>query len=102
MSPADEIAYLKAQNTKLKKINDALIFRIEEGPGNNAAYAAFENSVHLALQVNLKTHELNEALSKLQGLNHRLSDANKEANLFRQRFIDAIESISEAFVLLDQ
>ena len=102
MSSADEIAYLKAQNTKLQKINDALIFRIEEGPGNNAAYSAFENSVHLALQVNLKTHELNEALSKLQGLNHRLSDANKEANLFRQRFIDAIESISEAFVLLDQ
>ena len=101
-TPEEEIAYLKAQNTKLKKINDALIFRIEEGPGNNAAYAAFENSVHLALQVNLKTHELNEALAKLQRLNHRLSDANKEANLFRQRFIDAIESISEAFVLLDE
>lgn len=102
LTPADEIAYLKEQNTKLQKINDALIFRIEEGPGNNAAYSAFENSVHLALQVNLKTHELNEALAKLQGLNHRLFDANKEANLFRQRFIDAIESISEAFVLLDE
>ena len=56
LTPADEIAYLKEQNTKLQKINDALIFRIEEGPGNNAAYSAFENSVHLALQVNLKTH----------------------------------------------
>lgn len=33
MSSADEIAHLKAQNTKLQKINDALIFRIEEGPG---------------------------------------------------------------------
>ena len=40
MSSADEIAYLKAQNTKLQKINDALIFRIEEGPDNNAAYSA--------------------------------------------------------------
>lgn len=101
LSPQAEIAALKVKNERLQKINDALIFRIEEGPGNNAAYSAFENSVHLALQVNLKTHELNHALAKLQGLNTQLSQANQEANLFRQRFVDAIESISEAFVLLD-
>lgn len=101
LSPQAEIAALKLKNERLQKINDALIFRIEEGPGNNAAYSAFENSVHLALQVNLKTHELNDALAKLQGLNTQLSQANQEANLFRQRFVDAIESISEAFVLLD-
>lgn len=96
-----EIAALKAKNEKLQKINNALIFRIEEGHVNNAAYASFESSVHLALQVNLKTHELNQALADLQGLNQQLSKANQEANLFRQRFIDAIESISEAFVLLN-
>lgn len=101
LSPQAEIASLKVKNERLQKINDALIFRIEEGPGNNAAYSAFENSVHLALQVNLKTNELNHALAKLQGLNTQLSQANQEANLFRQRFVDAIESISEAFVLLD-
>ena len=96
-----EIAALKAENEKLQKINNALIFRIEEGHDNNAAYASFESSVHLALQVNLKTHELNQALADLQALNQQLSKANQDANLFRQRFIDAIESISEAFVLLN-
>lgn len=101
LDPQAEIAALKAKNEKLQKINDALIFRIEEGPDNNAAYSAFESSVHLALQVNLKTHELNNALAELQGLNQQLSKANQEANLFRQRFVDAIESISEAFVLLN-
>lgn len=96
-----EIAALKAKNEKLQKINDALIFRIEEGHNNNAAYASFESAVHLALQVNLKTHELNQALADLQALNQQLSKANQAANLFRQRFVDAIESISEAFVLLN-
>lgn len=96
-----EIAALKAENEKLQKINNALIFRIEEGHDNNAAYASFESSVHLALQVKLKTHELNQALADLQALNQQLSKANQDANLFRQRFIDAIESISEAFVLLN-
>jgi PAS domain S-box-containing protein len=98
----EEVAYLREENTKLKKINSALIFRVEEGGNSNAGYAAFENSVHLAVQVNQKTLELNEALAKLQGLNHRLSEANNAANVFKQRFIDAIESITEAFVLLDK
>lgn len=96
-----EVATLKAKNEKLQKINNALIFRIEEGHDNNAAYSSFESSVHLALQVNLKTQELNQALADLQALNQQLSKANQEANVFRQRFIDAIESISEAFVLLN-
>ncbi len=97
----EEVAYLRKENKKLIKINNALIFRVEEGATSNAAYSAFESSVHLAVQVNQKTHELNDALAKLQALNRRLFDANEAANIFRQRFIDAIESITEAFVLLD-
>ena len=100
-SAEEEIAYLRKQNSTLSKINEALIFRVEEGANSNAAYAAFENSVHLALQVNQKTLELNEALANLQALNQRLFDANQAANIFKQRFLDAIESIAEAFVLLD-
>ena len=67
----------------------------------NAAYSVFEHSVQLALHVNLKTKELNSALEQLHLANQRLSIANDEANLLKQRFHDAIESINEAFVLLD-
>ena len=98
----DELAQLKKQNTKLKKINDALMQRVEDsGENQYAPYTAFEHSVHLAEQVREKTQTLNETLAKLERSNHALTQANAKANLFKQRFVDAIESISEAFVLLD-
>ncbi|MEH6713917.1 MAG: PAS-domain containing protein, partial [Paraglaciecola polaris] len=97
-----ELAQLRAENTKLKKINEALISRVEQGGGNQyAPYAAFEHSVHLAEQVREKTQILNETLAEVEHSHRALKQANKDANIFKQRFIDAIESISEAFVLLD-
>lgn len=98
----EALAYYKTQNESLRKINEALIYRIEEGGGNqNAAYSFFENSVHLSQQVKLKTNELNLALKDLQKVNIQLKHANAEATLFKQRFTDAIESIDQAFLLLD-
>ena len=98
----EELAQLKSQNTKLKKINDALMQRVEDsGENQYAPYTAFEHSVHLAEQVREKTQTLNETLAKLECSNRALKQANAKANLFKQRFVDAIESISEAFVLLD-
>tara|TARA_R110000744_G_scaffold2262_30_gene9274 strand:- start:2918 stop:5488 length:2571 start_codon:yes stop_codon:yes gene_type:complete len=97
-----ELQQLKAENSKLKKINEALISRVEQGGGNQyAPYAAFEHSVHLAEQVREKTQILNETLAEVEHSHRALKQANEQANIFRQRFIDAIESISEAFVLLD-
>lgn len=99
---AEELAELKKQNIKLKKINNALMQRVEDsGENQYAPYSAFEHSVHLAEQVREKTQTLNETLTKLERSNHALKLANAQANLFKQRFVDAIESISEAFVLLD-
>ena len=99
----DELAHYKAENKKLNKINEALIYRIEEGGGNqNVAYSVFENSVHLSHQVNIKTHELNIALKDLQEVNKQLVHANNTATQSQQRFSDAIESINQAFVLLDE
>jgi PAS domain S-box-containing protein len=98
----EELAELKYQNTKLKKINNALMQRVEDsGENQYAPYTAFEHSVHLAEQVREKTQTLNETLAKLESSNRALKQANDTANLFKQRFIDAIESITEAFVLLD-
>lgn len=98
----DELACYKAENKKLKKINEALIYRIEEGGGKqNVAYSVFENSVHLSHQVNIKTHELNIALKDLQVVNKELVRASNLATQSKQLFSDAIESINQAFVLLD-
>jgi PAS domain S-box-containing protein len=103
-SLVDQIAQLKEKNRVLTKINHALMERVENH-GNQfvtyAAYAAFENSVYLAEQVREKTQELKNTLAKLERSNRALTRANSKANLFKQRFIDAIENISEAFVLLD-
>lgn len=99
---AAELALLKSQNSKLIKINDALMQRVEKsGENQYAPYNAFEHSIHLAEQVREKTQTLNETLAKLERSNKALKQANAKANLFQQRFIDAIESLSEAFVLLD-
>ena len=98
----DQIKHLTEKNAKLEKINQALIKRVEEGGGNQyAPYSAFEHSVHLADQVREKTHALNETLAELEQSNRALKHANHQAGSFRQRFADAIESISDAFVLLD-
>jgi signal transduction histidine kinase len=98
---SEENKQLKYQNAKLLKINKALMQRVEEGGNQSAPYATFEHSIHLAEQVRDKTQILNETLSQLERSNRQLKTANKQANLFKQRFTDAIESISEAFVLLD-
>ncbi|OLQ86323.1 hybrid sensor histidine kinase/response regulator [Vibrio panuliri] len=97
-----ELAQLRQQNEKLKKINRVLMQRIEEsGSLGNQPYATFEHSVQLAQQVQDKTRILNETLAELERSNRALKQANERANIFKQRFIDAIESISDAFVLLD-
>ncbi|MBL4899467.1 MAG: PAS domain-containing protein [Colwellia sp.] len=100
-SLVNQITQLKEQNGILKKINHALIERVENHGNQFAPYAAFEHSVYLADQVREKTQELKTTLAKLERSNRALTQANNKANLFQQRFIDAIESISEAFVLLD-
>ena len=91
---------LTLRNTKLLKINQALMQRVEEGGNQPPLYAAFEYYVQLAEQVREKTQRLNETLSQLERSNRQLKAANKQANLFRQRLTDAIESISDAFFLL--
>lgn len=100
-SLVDQVAQLKEQNCKLKKINHALMERVENHGNHFAPYDAFEHSVNLTVQVREKTQELKNTLAKLERSNRALTQANNNANLFKQRFIDAIESLSEAFVLLD-
>jgi PAS domain S-box-containing protein len=93
---------LERDNAKLRKINAALIERVESGGGHRAdPYGAFEHSVVLAEQVRERTEALNSALSQLKRSNRALTLASEEAEMSQQRLIDAIESISDAFVLFD-
>ncbi|QEQ95280.1 NahK/ErcS family hybrid sensor histidine kinase/response regulator [Neptunomonas concharum] len=107
MSNADElaarVAELEKENYKLKRINQALIERVESSNAQGAnPYAAFEHSVVLAEQVRERTEALNEALSELKTSHRALKNANRLADLANQRVVDAIESISDAFVLFDK
>lgn len=96
------IAQLERENDKLTRMKDALIERVESSSTvRTAPYAAFEHSVILAEQVRERTEALNTALAELKHSNHALKQANQEAATAHQRLIDAIESISDAFVLFD-
>ena len=96
-------AELERENHKLKRINAALIERVESsGAGRDASYAAFQHSVELAEQVRERTDALNQAMAELKGSNQLLSDARLRAETAHQHLVDAIESISDAFVLFDR
>lgn len=96
------LAQLEKENYKLQRINQALIERVESSNVQGAnPYAAFEHSVVLADQVRERTEALNEALSELKISHRALKSANQIADLANQRLVDAIESISDAFVLFD-
>jgi len=97
------VAQLEAENRKLRKINQALINRVESGSSTQYdPYSTFEHSVQLAQQVRDKTEALNDTLATLENTNRALTQANEQSLIFKQRFIDAIESINDAFVLLDE
>jgi len=96
------IEELERDNHKLQRINMALIERVESATsrGDNA-YGAFQHSVVLAEQVRERTDALSEAMVELKSSNQLLSDARLRAETAHQHLLDAIESISDAFVLFD-
>ena len=97
------IARLQHENRKLSRINAALIERQESGAARpDDSYAAFQHSVVLAEQVRERTDALNQAMAELKASNHLLSDARLRAETAHQYLVDAIESISDAFVLFDK
>jgi PAS domain S-box-containing protein len=57
--------------------------------------------VVLSEQVRERTDALNQAMAELKSSNQLLSDARLRAETAHQHLIDAIESISDAFVLFD-
>lgn len=58
--------------------------------------------MELAEQVRERTDALNQAMAELKASNRLLSDARLRAETAHQHLVDAIESISDAFVLFDK
>lgn len=102
-SDADsEVARLREENRKLRKINSALMDRVERSTDMSAnAFSMFETAISLEAKVRDRTIQLEDALGRLAKANADLSDAHARADAARMRLRDAIESINEGFVLFD-
>ncbi|WP_207061189.1 NahK/ErcS family hybrid sensor histidine kinase/response regulator [Motiliproteus sp. SC1-56] len=95
-----QLSQLRAENQKLRKINSALMERVESGVNQQeGAYGHFEHAVFLAEQVRERTHALNCALAEVKQSNQALKQASAEAGRAHRNLQEAIESISDAFVL---
>ncbi|MBV66389.1 MAG: hybrid sensor histidine kinase/response regulator [Halomonas sp.] len=90
----DDIAALREENHRLRKVCTALMERVESGGSpNGAPYAAFERSVLLAEQVRERTDALHRTLDELSQVNARLLAANAEAhaaNVSKTKFLAAV------------
>ena len=97
-----ELEALREENRKLRKINAALIDRVERSSdmaGN--AFSMFETAISLEAMVRERTAQLEEALAKLAEVNADLAAAHGHADAARMRLRDAIDSVNEGFVLFD-
>jgi signal transduction histidine kinase len=85
---------LERRLAKLKKINAALMQRVEKSMDQQAnAYSLFQTAIALESQVRLRTEELKNALSRLERTNDELMtarDASERANRFKTRFFTAV------------
>lgn len=98
----DELDGLREENRKLRKINAALIDRVERSSdmaGN--AFSMFETAITLEAMVRDRTMELEDALGRLATANADLAQAHATADAAQGRLRDAIDSINEGFVLFD-
>jgi len=90
-----EIAALRRENAKLRKINQALMASVERGPDlQGGAFALFQTAAALGNQVQERTAALTEALGAL-------TLAKEEEGQAKKRLAAAIEAINQGIVLCD-
>jgi two-component system, sensor histidine kinase len=86
-----EIARLERENAKLKKINAALMSRVERAMDQpNNAFGLFEVAITLDKTVRRRTGELQAALRSVEGANEALTKAKQQAekaNAFKSTFL---------------
>lgn len=108
-APQSEVEKLQAEKEelarkveKLTKINQVLMRRVELGWGNHSdAYQSFENAALLADKVRERTRKLHQTIGRLEAANQEVSRAQRESEQARQRLVDSVESLFDAFALFD-
>jgi len=97
-----EVAVLREEIRKLRKINAALMDRVERSSDMaGSAFSMFETAISLEVMVRERTSALEDALGKLAQANADLGAAHESADAARMRLRDAIDSINEGFILFD-
>lgn len=97
-----EAEALREEVRKLRKINAALMDRVERSTDMSAnAFSMFETAISLEAMVRERTSQLEEAFGKLATANSDLAEVHRSADAARMRLRDAIDSINEGFVLFD-
>jgi two-component system, sensor histidine kinase len=87
----EALVRLTAENAKLKKINQALMARVERGSSHPAnAYGLFEMAIALDNNVRQRTQELQNVLRSIERSNEALDQAKQlaeRANSFKSTFL---------------
>lgn len=97
-----DLAAVRAENLKLRRINKVLMDRVERAMDfQGGAFSLFQAAIVLEHKVQERTLELENALQALDKSHRDLVHANALAETMRARLEEAIESINEGFALFD-
>ena len=99
---ADDRDAPEEQVRKLRKINNALMARVERASDiSGSAFALFQTAISLENEVRSRTQDLQNALTELSQSNASLEQARDEAEAARRNLAGALEAIQEGFALFD-
>ncbi len=94
----ERIAALERENAKLRKINAALMDRVERSmDAQGSAFSLFQTAIVLETKVRERTIELEQTLSKLERSYDEVAAAKEQFETAQTR----IEAVSEGFALFD-
>lgn len=98
----ERIAALERENWKLRRINKALMDRVERSMDyHGSAFSLFQTAIVLESRVRERTQQLEETLRELEASNSELARAKEIAETAQTRLAEAIESVNEGFALFD-
>ncbi|WP_114394087.1 NahK/ErcS family hybrid sensor histidine kinase/response regulator [Oleisolibacter albus] len=94
---------LERENAKLRRINQALMDRVERSMDvHGNAFSLFQTAILLETKVRERTQQLEETLRELEASNTALARAKEAAETAQSRLQEAIESVNEGFALFDR